>query len=636
MKPDADEGSCNPSSNPTFEEILSLSRRQVVQCGLGALAAAMVGGPKELLAQSGGTALLGFTSVPLTGEDRVIVPRGYSATVLYAWGDPVSNGPEWDNQALDTWVDQEQQAGMHHDGMYFFPLPYGSASNDRGLLAINHEYVDHGLLFRDATANWSADKVRKSQAAHGISVIEVVNQGGEWQVVRPSQYARRITAYTPMRVSGPAAGDPAMRTAADPSGMTVLGSVNNCANGFTPWGTYLSCEENFNNYFVYRTTPIPSNYSRYGINATSGVGNRWFEFDARFDAAVHGNEPNRFGWVVEIDPFDPTHTPVKRTALGRMKHEGVAPAIAPDGRVVLYMGDDEAFNYIYKFVSRDPWNPSSRSANTNLLDDGTLYVAQFGAGGVGRWIALVFGENGLDPAGGFTSQADVLIRTRQAADRVGATRMDRPEWITVMPSNRDVYVTLTNNTGRGTGTNEGATPPNPRTDNSFGHIIRWREEGSDPTATSFQWNIFALAGDRANSNAAKRGNINGDTYGSPDGIWGDSRGVLWIQTDISTSALGTGDYINIPTNMMLAADPTTGLTRRFLTGPRGCEITGITATPDLRTLFINVQHPGEPASGDTNPNATGAISTWPDGPGVGRPRAATVVIRKDDGGVIGT
>lgn len=634
MKPDENAVS-NPSLNPTFEEVLSLTRRQLVKGGLGALALAMVDGPRQLLAQTPGSSLLGFTSVPLTGEDRVIVPPGYTARVLYAWGDPVSNGPRWDALALDTWQDQEQQAGMHHDGMYFFPLPYGSTSSDRGLLVMNHEYVDHGLLFRDATANWSADKVRKSQAAHGVSVIEVALQGGNWEVVRPSQYGRRITAYTPMRVSGPAAGDPAMRTAADPAGTTVLGTVNNCANGFTPWGTYLTCEENWNGYFVYRTTPIPANQSRYGVNAT-GSGYRWHEFDGRWDSAAHPNEPNRFGWVVEIDPFDPTHTPVKRTALGRLKHEGAWPTVAPDGRVVLYMGDDEQFEYVYKFVSRDAWNPSSRAANTDLLDNGTLYVAQFDAGGVGRWIPLVFGQNGLDASGGFVSQADVLIRTRQAADRVGATRMDRPEWITVMPGTREVYLTLTNNSARGAAGRPGTDAANPRADNTFGHILRWTEDGGDPTATSFRWNIFVQAGDRANANANKRGNIQGDTFGSPDGVWGDSRGVLWIQTDISTSTLGAGDYVNIPTNMMLAADTRTGAIRRFLTGPRGSEVTGIIGTPDLRTMFINIQHPGEPSSGDSNPNATGAISTWPDGPGVARPRAATVVIRKDDGGVIGT
>ncbi len=634
MKPgEENDDGCNPCDNQTFAEVMRLSRRQVVLGGIGSVAMALLHGP-QALAQTTGAGLIGFTSVPLTGEDRVIVPAGYSAEVLYAWGDPVSNGPKWDTNALDTWIEQEQQAGMHHDGMYFFPLPYGSASSDRGLLAINHEYIDPGLLFRDGFDNWSREKVLKSQAAHGVSVIEVALQGGRWQVARPSTYGRRITSYTPMRISGPATGDPALRTVADPAGTTVLGTVNNCANGYTPWGTYLTCEENWNGYFVNRGT-IPANQSRYGITA-AGSGYRWHEFDEPWDEATHPNEQNRFGWVVEIDPFDPRHTPVKRTALGRIKHEGAWPTVAANGRVVIYMGDDERFEYIYKFVTRDAYNPSSRASNTDLLDNGTLYVAQFDPSGAGRWIALEFGQNGLDPSGGFTSQADVLIRTRAAADRVGATRMDRPEWAAVMEPSKEVYVTLTNNNQRGATARPGTDPPNPRADNTFGHIIRWKEAGNDPTATTFAWNIFVQAGDPRSATAAKRGNIKGDTYGSPDGLWADSRGVLWIQTDISTSTLGTGDYVNIPTNMMLAANPATGETRRFLTGPRGCEVTGIIATPDLKTMFVNIQHPGEPASETSNPNATGAVSTWPDGPGVGRPRAATVVIRKNDGGIIGT
>jgi uncharacterized protein len=633
MKPGEIEDVSNPSDNPTFEEVLHLSRRQLIMGGLGAMAVAMLG-PEDLFAQGAGGSLLGFASVPLTGEDQVIVPPGYTAEVLYAWGDPISNGPTWDNNALDTWIEQEQQAGMHHDGMYFFPLPYGSQSSDRGLLAINHEYIDVGLLFRDGFDHWSVDKVRKSQAAHGVSVIEVALQNGRWQVVRPSAYARRITSYTPMRLSGPAEGDRLLATAADPTGTSVLGTVNNCANGHTPWGTYLTCEENWNGYFVNRGT-IPPDQARYGISA-AGSGYRWHEFDGRWDAAAHPNEPNRFGWVVEIDPFDPRHTPVKRTALGRIKHEGAAPAVAPDGRLVLYMGDDERFEYIYKFVTSDAWNPGSRAANTDLLDSGTLFVAQFNADGTGRWIPLVFGQNGLDPAGGFASQADVLVRTRQAGDKVGATKMDRPEWITVMPGTREVFVTLTNNTQRGTTGRPGTDAANPRVDNAFGHIVRWAEAGNDPTATTFKWSIFVQCGDPRNANTAKRGNIKGDTYGSPDGLWGDDRGVLWIHTDISTSTLGTGDYANIPTNMTLAADPRTGQTRRFLTGPRGCELTGFAAPPDQKTMFVNIQHPGEPASEVSNPNAPGAISTWPDGPGVARPRSATVVIRKDDGGVIGT
>jgi uncharacterized protein len=302
---------------------------------------------------------------------------------------------------------------------------------------------------------------------------------------------------------------------------------------------------------------------------------------------------------------------------------------------VVYMGDDSQNEYIYKFVSRDAWNPANRAANFALLDSGTLYVGRFNQDGSGQWIELTQGLNGLDAASGFASQADVLTFTRLAGDRVGATKMDRPEWVAVHPQTREVYVTLTNNTTRGT-TGGAVDAANPRANNVFGHIVRWRETGDDPTATTFRWSIFVLAGDPRNADAAKRGNIKGDAFGSPDGLWFDARGVLWIQTDVSTSALNAGDYANLGNNQMLAADPSTGEIRRFLTGPRGCELTGVVTTPDGTTMFVSIQHPGEPGSGDNNPSNAAAISSWPDGPGISRPRSATIAIRRTDGGVVGS
>ena len=638
MHDDREDLGRNRSGNSTFDEVLRAgsSRRQVLAGGLGALAAVLIEGPSSLGRALGasGSALMGFTGVPVSEEDAVIVPRGYRAEVLYAWGDPVSNGPAWDPNARNTAEEQALQAGMHHDGLHYFPLPYGSNSSTSGLLAVNHEYVDNGLLFSDGFEGWSAEKVRKAQAAHGVSVIEVRNEGGRWRVVRPSRYGRRITAFTPMRVSGPAAGHPLMQTAADPTGALVLGTLNNCANGYTPWGTYLTCEENFNGYFVNQGR-VPADQQRYGIAKESD--RRWSEFDARFDAGRNPGEPNRFGWVVEIDPYDPAQTPAKRTALGRFKHEGAALSLAPDDRVVLYMADDERFEYIYKFVSRDPCDPGQRAANSSVLDSGTLYVASFGPDGAGQWLPLTYGENGLTPEAGFRSQAEVLVKTRQAADEVGATKMDRPEWIAVHPLSKDVYVTLTNNSERGTRGKPGTDAANPRGANVYGHILRWREAASDPRSTTFSWNIFVLAGDPAQGDTTKRGSIKGDAFGSPDGLWFDARGLLWIQTDVSARSLYSGDFARIGNNQMLAADPATGETRRFLTGPRHCEVTGVHATPDGRTLFVNIQHPGEPATGDDNdPKNPGANSVWPGGPEIGRPRSATLVITRDDGGVIGS
>jgi uncharacterized protein len=647
MGSDREDIGVNPSSNPTFHAVLeaSLSRRDVLRGGLGAAALAVLGLPAPSRAAAA-TALFAFKGVPVSTADTVTVAEGYTVDVLYAWGDPVSEGPPFRPDASNNAAEQEQQAGMHHDGIHYFPLPPGSDSSTRGLLAVNHEYTDDGLLHPGGMEPWTADKVAKSQAAHGVAVVEVALRGDRWAVVRPSPFARRITARTAMTFSGPAAAHPQLATAADPEGRTALGTINNCAHGATPWGTYLTCEENFNFYFVNPTEDVTGaapedkarilrGQKRYGITKT-GLGYRWHEHDRRFDASQHPNEPNRFGWVVEIDPYDPRHRPVKHTALGRFKHEGAQVVLAPDKRVVVYMGDDERFEYIYKFVSKGVFRPGDRAANLRLLEEGTLWAARFAADGTGEWLELTHGKNGLDAAAGFASQAEVLIQARAAADRAGATKMDRPEWIAVHPQTGEVYCTLTNNSQRGGDNRPAVDAANPRVNNAYGHIVRWREQGGDAAATRFAWNVFVLCGDPSMADEAKRGTIKGDAFGSPDGLWVDSRGVLWIQTDVSTIALNKGDYANLGNNQMLAADPATGEIRRFLTGPNGCEVTGVIMTPDLRTMFVNIQHPGEPANERSDPGKPTGVSSWPDGAQGGRPRSATIVIRKRGGGVIGT
>jgi uncharacterized protein len=649
---DGENVGSNCSANLHFDDIVQASRRNFLKrsviassmttLGVPMLSSISRGAAAQSAASTSSYGMFSFKSVPMTPiRDAIVVPEGYNASVLIAWGDPVSNGPAFKQNGSNTADEQLQQWGMHNDGMHFFPFDRRSfagaklPSSTNGLLVSNHEYVDHGLLFTDGSVNWSAEKVRKSQAAHGVGVIEIKHTSSGWEVVRPSAYARRITAMTPMRLSGPAAGNALVVTNADSTGTRVLGTLNNCSHGYTPWGTFLTGEENFNGYFVNRGT-ISADQRRYGIGAT-GAGYRWHEFDTRFDAAIEPNEANRFGYVVEIDPFNPNSTPVKRSALGRFKHEGATVTLAQDGRVVVYLGDDERFEYVYKFVSDGRYNPNNREANFDLLDRGILYVARFAADGSGEWIELTAGKNNLTAANGFPDQASICVRTRQAADLVGATKMDRPEWIAVNPQNKEVYITLTNNSNRGVGTNAATDAANPRANNTFGHIVRWVENGGDPAALRFAWNIFVQAGDPASTDPNKRGNIKGDVFGSPDGLWFDQRGVLWIQTDVSTSTLGRGDYINFGNNQMLAANTRTGEIRRFLTGPNGCEITGVVCTPDGRTMFINVQHPGESPSENSDPNNTTAISSWPDGPGrAGRPRSATVVIRRNDGGVIGS
>jgi hypothetical protein len=632
-----DDIESNTSGNETFEQVLDrrISRRGVIGGGMAAAVTTSLGGVGALLSAvpahahgSGPGPQLGFEGIPVSPADplladRVYVPRGYTAEVLIAWGDPVSRGPAFKPDASNTADEQEQQWGMHNDGLVYFPL----LGSRRGLLVQNHEYTDDVLLFPDGTANWSAAKTRKSLAAHGVSVIEVRKGRRGWEVVRPSPFARRITGYTPIRIAGPAAGDPRLATSADPAGTTVLGTLNNCAMGYTPWGSYLACEENFNGYFRQPGTQTELE-RRYGINAL-GFGYLWHTTDDRFDASKEPNEANRFGWVTEIYPYLPKSKPVKRTALGRFKHEGAWVQEARDGRVVVYSGDDERGEYIYRYVSRLPWKQSFLRG-IHPLDDGTLYAAKFDADGYGDWLPLTPDNPALS---GWTI-ADILINTRGAADLAGATRMDRPEWIDTFPDRLTAIATLTNNSRRGTTWPVDAA--NPRGPNPYGHVIQWSYL-NDWTENRFKWEIFALAGDPADP--ATGSTIVGDKYGSPDGIYVDPSGLIWIQTDVTGSVLNVpGPYAGFGNNQMLAADPVTRETRRFLTGPNICEVTGAFMTPDRRTMFVGIQHPGESPS-DTvpnDPNDPKRYSSWPDGPSGGRPRSATIVITKDDGGVIGS
>ena len=631
----------NTSSNRSIHEVSDPSRRTLLRGGLAGTVTGLLaplGGVAALAGcatPGGGAPLLGFKSVPVSTADTIVVPEGYSFQVIAPWGAPVGLSGEdaaFKFDGSNTAAEQEGQMGMHHDGINFFKHPITPANSSTGLLAMNHEYADDGLLHADGMATWNAAKVRKAQAAHGVSVIEIEKKGQQWEIVRPSPWARRITASTPMAFGGPAAGHALVQTKADPRGARPLGTLNNCASGITPWGTYLTCEENFIFYFNGGDSLSPHE-RRWGLRK-GGVGYRWHEHDERFDAVKHPNEPNRFGWVVEIDPYNPSSTPIKRTAMGRAAHEGATTTLTKDGRAVVYMGEDARFEYIYKFVSRDKVKPGGFAANSTLLDHGTLWVAKFDDNGKGKWIALTHGQGPLTAANGFADQGEVLIKSRQASDLLGATKMDRPEWIDIDPQGW-VYCTLTNNSNRGGDKQPAVDAANPRANNTMGNIIRWKEDGDFDGAT-FQWNHFVLAGDPKLDRAEAKGNVKGDAFSCPDGLWTDARGVLWIQTDMSTSAMGKGDLVNLGNNTMLAADPRSGEIRRFLTGPVGCEITGATATPDGRTMFINVQHPGESPSERSDPANPRRFSNWPDQRADGRPRSATVVIRKNDGGVIGS
>jgi uncharacterized protein len=626
----------NRSNNPSIHDVSDPTRRVVLRSGMGLVAGALFA-PLAGLAGCASLATagpkLGFKPVPATSADTLVVPDGYVAEAIAAWGEPVGvagNMPAWRDDAANSAADQAVQMGMHHDGIHFYAID----GTRRGLLVMNHEYVDDGLLHPDGMTPWTAEKVRKAQAAHGVSVIEVELKDQRWHMVRPSRYARRFTSNTPFALSGPAAGHPMLKTAADPDGRSVLGTLNNCASGKTPWGTYLSGEENFAYYFGGGASP-DAHQRRWGLRASAFFG--WPEHDERFDASKHPNEFNRFGWVVEIDPMDPASTPVKRTALGRAAHEGAWVATTRDGRAVVYSGEDARFEYIYKFVSRDRIRPaggglSQAQANRDLLDHGTLYVSRFDADGSGRWLPLAQGQGPWTAAKGFADQGDVLIKTRQASDLLGATKMDRPEWLAIDQANAEVFCSLTNNSARGTPGNPAADAANPRANNTMGGVIRWKED-SDFDALTFRWSHLVLAGDPVNERAEAQGNVKGDIFACPDGLAFDARGVLWIQTDAHAAQMYKGEFRNIGNNQMLACDLGSGEMRRFLTGPVNCEITGCAFSPDSTTMFINIQHPGETPSDRSDPAEPAKFSRWPHG---GRPRSATVVIRKHDAGVIGT
>nr|VFK78726.1 MAG: hypothetical protein BECKSD772D_GA0070982_102311 [Candidatus Kentron sp. SD] len=586
---------------------------------------------RAIAAEAGKPGILGFDPVPASTRDDVTVPKGYKAEVLISWGAPLfPDAPAFDRSA-DAEA-QERQFGDNNDGMTFFPLSDQIGEEDRALLVVNHEYTNYEYLFPHQGKAMSNAAVKKAQAAHGVTIVELKRRNGQWRIDRDGKRNRRLTANTPMEITGPAAGHALMKTAFDDTGRHVLGTVSNCANGQTPWETYLTCEENFNYYFVSGEGPEPGKtYRRYGIDSRDRKDYQWYRFDPRFDVAKYPNEPHRFGWVVEIDPMDPGSTPRKRTALGRFKHENAALVVNHDGHVVVYMGDDERGEHLYRFVSRKRIDPESPATNRDLLDEGTLYVAQFKGNrgenkGTGRWIELTWGKHGLTPENGFADQAEVLIFAREAATRVGATTMDRPEWVAVHPGNGHVFCSLTNNKDRGVKDSQPVNAANPRERNPYGHIVRWSPRGGDHAAETFTWDLYVMAGNptvHADGPYAGSDNITPENlFNAPDGLGFDGDGRLWILTDGNYS--NQGDFAGMGNNQMLCADPDTGEIRRFLTGPIACEITGLAFSSDYRTLFVGVQHPGEGL----------ASSHFPEG-GDAVPRSSVMMITREDGGVIG-
>jgi secreted PhoX family phosphatase len=624
------------SVDPTREA----ERRRLLQ-GAAALASTALLSPLGGCASPDGrlrAAAAGFVPVPPSRADRPTLSPGYSATSLAAWGEPVGLAaamPAWRPDASNSAADQAAQLGMHHGGLQFVPLE----GSRRGLLVMNHGGADDGLLHTRGLLGWSAEQVQKSQAAHGCSVVEVAFDfaSGSWQLQRPSDYARRITATTKVTISGPAAGHVLLKTAADASGRQALGVLAGGAVTITPWGTCLSGEPGFAETFSTADQPTRPE-RRYGLQRSAR--GRWPEFDERFDAVRHPNEAHRFGWICEFDPADPRSTPVKRTALGRGAHASTAVGSTPDGRAVVYLADSGAFEYLYKFVSREKIRPAgggrtAAQANAELLDAGTLHVARFDADGSGRWLPLQHGSGPLTAAGGFADAAEVLIKTRQAADALRATPMDRALALALDPASGWVYVALGHNRLRGTPGQPGADAANPRADNAMGHILRWRE-ADDAGGEGFRWSQVMLAGDPAATRPEHRGTVQGDAFACPGALALDARGRLWIGTAMDSAALGQPGMARLGNNQLLACDPVSGEVRRLLTGPVNSALGGLAFTPDGRTLFVNITHPGETPGGPSNPAAPQRHSAWPDFTANGRPRSATLALRRQDGAVVGS
>ena len=730
---DFNDENSNTSSNPTFDSVLAarLSRRGLLRGGVGTVGTALLGGFS--VAACGGSddaatapeeKLLGFNAVAKSLADAVIVPAGYTASVLYALGDPLSAATgAYKNDGTDTGF--EDRAGDHHDGMEWFGLSsdgkLSATATERGLLAVNHEATTDEKLssfFMHANGGTStlprpASEIDKEVAAHGISVVEVKKTAGKWATVQSSPFNFRLTPLSEIEISGPARGSALMITKFSPTGIKTRGTLNNCGTGKTPWGTFLTGEENWFGYFTRSSTDDAARGNDKSVTALNRYGRaqgaasrhgwesggsadkyaRWI--NGKLGTSANGsddyrNEMNGMGFIVEIDPLDKSKSAKKRTGLGRFAHESAAFGIPVVGQpLVVYMGDDARNEYMYKYVSTALWsaadaNPADRMATGDkYLDNGKLYVAKYNADGSGQWIELTIANAAIANYAGykFADQADVLVNARIAGDAVGATKMDRPEWGGVNPANGEIYQTLTNNSNRRvdpSGSSQVAPDAaNPRvyTDmkgstaqlgNPNGHLLRMKEGAAGGSATSFTWDIYLFGAE----SGADKGMVNissltaDQDFSSPDGlVFSPSTGICWIQTD-------DGAYTDVTNCMMLAAipgkvgdgakktlsytkadgskldvatnvgqAPTASTLKRFLVGPVGCEITGLCETPDGKAMFVNIQHPGETTSQANIGDPAKYTSQWPTNAGYGagkRPRSATIVITKNDGGRIGS
>ena len=631
----------NTSDNTYFGDLVAggLSRRVALRAGgvgaalvgltawslpgtAAAAAAAAPAGRPSAKGRPGAGSALGFTGIAPTPAtvDAVRVPEGFAWAPIISWGDPLfADTPafDFDNQ---TAAAQREQAGYNADYTQFMQGGPGNNAAHRGLRAFNHEYTNDELMFRGvaSSADLTDDQLDIVLAAHGITITEVSrrNASSPWRWVQGGRRNRRIHTDTPFTVDGPAAGSPHLRTSADPTGTRVLGTLNNCAGGETPWGTYLSGEENFNQYFRATGAPdVSGRLKRYGI--TSG-GRGWERVQDRFSVVDEPNEVNRFGWIVEVDPEDPTSTPVKHTALGRFKHEGATVALTADGRVAAYMGDDERFDYIYKFLSRDRYREGDKRHNMRLLSEGDLYVARLDGDGAadgeydggGAWLPLVV--DGVSKVPGFTVE-EVLIWTRLAADVVGPTKMDRPEDVQPNPVNGRIYAAMTNTTSR---TPAQIDEANPRAANKHGHVTEFTEAGGDHGALTFTWRMVLVAGNPSDPQTYFNGYDRSEVspISCPDNVAFDAAGNLWISTDGMPGTLNHCDGLYV----MPLEGPERGRLQQFLSVPVGAETCGPTIL-GKDSVIVAVQHPGE-VSGASPENV---VSQFPYR-GDGQPRPSVI------------
>ncbi|MCC5867294.1 MAG: PhoX family phosphatase [Gammaproteobacteria bacterium] len=645
-----------------------LSRRSVLG-GAAALAGAAMGA--GLVGCSLAPGSRGFTPISGATTDRVELPEGFFHDVVIRWGESLfSDTPDLDTRRIPDGVLLDpgaarmaaRQFGSNCDAFHLFAL---NDSADHGIACINNEYVDPRLMFPRLSDHITEDRridtawlqrhpeaVAVMKASIGVTVVELIREGGHWRFLRDSPYNRRLTAETPMELRGPVRGSELIRSVGDPAGRWALGTVGNCAGGRTPWGTYLSAEENIQDYFgdwaLARRHPdldarLRVIHDRFPPHQrTSWQG--WERVDPRFLMTRNPHEPLRFGWVVEVDPYEPERPAIKRTALGRFSHECATTTTARGGEIVVYSGDDRRFEYVYKFVSKGKFNAREREANRHLLDEGVLHVARFNADGTGMWLPLVHDPQGiLSGSTGFPDQATVLLNTRGASDLLGATPMDRPEDIAVSPLTGKVYVACTHNTSRGEAQAgpRGVDAVNPRVGNRWGHIVEIHEDGDDHAARTFRWELLLLAGDPLSADGRFLTQVTGkplaadDTYfagfedagglapfGAPDNLDVDRFGNLWIVTD--------GDQPRGSNNGCFVAGTEgagRGQVRQFMSAPLGAEVCGCKFNADGTTLFLNIQHPGE------NGTVEDPESHWPDGPDR-MPRSSLIAVSREDGGVI--